>query len=110
MDSAALIDARHSWHHTHRFGDATYLGLLSHTYPQRRLTAAVIVLVTAQIHQGVGSRLRPICLPACSPIRDPHACVEDHLVFIAGSTSTSENRGKVAMEVTDSERDMFSSK
>ena len=50
MDFAALVDARHSWSHTRRFGDATYLGLLSHIPPPGSLTAVVIVLVTAQIH------------------------------------------------------------
>ena len=51
MDFAALVDARHSWHHTRRFGDASHLGLLSHIPPLRgMLTVAVIVMVTAQIH------------------------------------------------------------
>ena len=59
---------------------------------------------------GVELALGPIGIPACSLIHGARACVRHHLVFIAGSTSTSVNRGKVAMEVTDSERDMFSSK
>ena len=56
MDFAALVDARHSWHHTRRFGDASHLGLLSHIPPLRgMLTVAVIVMVTAQIHWGTKS-------------------------------------------------------
>ncbi len=35
MGSEALVDARHPWNHTRRFGDATYLGLLSHVQPPR---------------------------------------------------------------------------
>ena len=54
MDFAALVDARHSWNHTRRVGDASYLGLLSNIPPLREmLTAAGIVMVTAQIHQGL---------------------------------------------------------
>ena len=30
MAFAAFVDARHSWNHTRRFANATYLGLLSH--------------------------------------------------------------------------------
>ena len=54
MDFAALVDARHSWNHTRRVGDASYLGLLSDIPPlQEMLTAAVIVMVTAQLHCGL---------------------------------------------------------
>ena len=83
---------------------------LEHPPGGRGLTVAVIAMVTAQIDQGVVLGLRPIFIPACSLICDRHACVKHHLAFIARGTSTSVNRGKVAMEVTDSERDMFSSK
>ena len=51
MDFAVFVDSRHSWNHTRRFGDASYLGLLSQIPPLRgMLTVAVIVMVTAQIH------------------------------------------------------------
>ena len=54
--------------------------------------------------------LGPIGIPACSLIYVAHACLTRHLVSIEGSILTLVYRGNVAMDVTDSERDKFSSR
>ena len=50
MGSEAIVDVRHSGNHIRCFVDATYIGFLSHIPARGRLTAVVIVMVTAQIH------------------------------------------------------------
>ena len=59
---------------------------------------------------GVELALGPIGVPACSLIHGAHACLTRHLVFIEGSILILVYRGNVAMDVTDFERDKFSSK